>query len=94
MASQTSSQQIYIAKLQAFDWDYDLDVNLTKVEKSELLFVFENFQFLKGVKLNDNDNKASLLIHIVLGNGEYARIKTNERSLVGNEWDPIAEKTK
>lgn len=31
---------------------------------------------------------------MVLGNGEYARINTKDRPLVGNEGDPVAECTK
>jgi hypothetical protein len=49
--------------VQALDSDYELDVNLTRVNKSELLFVdnphYESlarrFQHLKEAKLNDND---------------------------------------
>ena len=88
--------------VQALDSDYELDVNLTRVNKSELLFIdnpryeslVRRFQHLKEAKLNDSDTKASLPIHIVPGNGEYARIKTKDRPLVGNEGDPIAECTK
>jgi hypothetical protein len=77
-------------------------VNLTRVNKSELLFIdspryeslVRRFQHLKEAKLNDNDAKASLPIHIILGNGEYACIKTKDRPLVGNEGDPIVECTK
>ena len=35
-----------------------------------------------------------LPVHVVLGGGEYARIKTENRPRVGNEGEPIAELTK
>ncbi|CAB3992546.1 Hypothetical predicted protein, partial [Paramuricea clavata] len=42
----------------------------------------------------NTETKKSLPIHVVLGSGEYARVKTQERPRVGNEGEPIAELTK
>ena len=39
MTSRTARLEIYNANVQALDSDYELDVNLTRVNKSELLFV-------------------------------------------------------
>jgi hypothetical protein len=86
MTSRTARLEIYNANVQALDSDYKLDVNLTRVNKNELLFIdspryeslVRRFQHLKEAKLNDNDAKASLPIHIILGNGEYACIKTKD----------------
>lgn len=102
MTSQMARLEIYKVNVQAPDSDYELEVNLTKVDKSELLFVenpqYENllkkFEHLKEAKLNDTDTKTSLPIHVVLGSGEYARVKTQERPLIGKEGEPIAEYTK
>ena len=102
MTSQTARLQVYQAKLQALDTNYELDVNLRKVNKSQLLFVdnphyesiLKKFQHLKDAKLNETDTKPSLPIHIVLGSGEYARVKTKASPLIGKEWEPIAERTK
>ncbi len=44
--------------------------------------------------MDDTDTKPQLPIHIVLGNREYARIKTSTKPLVGKELEPIGEKTK
>ena len=38
--------------------------------------------------------KPHLPVHLVLGAGEYTRIKTATKPLVGREGEPIAEKTK
>ena len=49
---------------------------------------------MKGVHVNDDDTKASLPVHVVLGSGEYARIKTETKPKLEKENDPIAELTK
>ena len=53
-----------------------------------------NYSHLKGVHVNDDDTKASLPVHVVLGSGEYARIKTETKPRIGRENDPVAELTK
>jgi hypothetical protein len=40
------------------------------------------------------DMKDRFPIHIVLGNGEYARIKTSTKPVIGGDHEPVAEKTK
>ena len=32
--------------------------------------------------------------HVILGSGEYARIETKTKTVVGEEGEPVAEKTK
>lgn len=44
--------------------------------------------------MNDNYTKPSLPIHVVLGSGEYARIKTQTKPRIGQENEPVAELTK
>ena len=43
---------------------------------------------------NDKDSKEQLPIHLILGVGEYAKIKTSARQKVGVPGDPVAELTK
>ena len=89
-------------KIQAIDSDYELETNLTKVNKGELVFVdnpqyanlHKKYDHLKEVKVHETETKRSLPIHVVLGSGEYARVKTNERPLIGSEGEPVAEYTK
>lgn len=52
------------------------------------------YPHLQEVKMDDEDTKAHLPVHVVLGAGEYARMKTNCRPLVGRDGEPIAELTK
>ena len=44
--------------------------------------------------MDDNDTKDKLLIHVILGISEYARIKTCSKPLVGGPGEPVAEETK
>ena len=48
---------------------------------------------MKGVNVYDDDTKACLPVHMVLGSGEHARIKTETKPRIGRENDPIAELT-
>ena len=56
--------------------------------------LIEHYQHLEPVKIDDKATKRQLPIHLVLGSGEYARIKTSTKPLVGKDFEPIAEKTK
>ena len=49
---------------------------------------------LRGVTMDDHDKKPLLPVHLVLGNGAYAQIRTSSKPLIGGEdGQPIAEKT-
>ena len=48
---------------------------------------------LDGVKMIDNDEKAQLPVHAMLGASEYARIKTKSEQKVGSPDEPVTEKT-
>ena len=102
LTSQTARMELYDAKVSSLDGSYEMKVRLTKVEKGELLSMdnpgyeklIESYQHLEPVKMDDKATKRQLPIHLVLGSGEYARIKTSTKPLVGNDFEPIAEKTK
>ena len=80
----------------------DVTLQSTKVNKTKLMAIenpryselIENHPHLKGGSFYDNDTKASLPIHTVLGNGEYARIKTETTPRIGKPNTPVAELTK
>ena len=102
MATQTARMEFYDAKVNSIDGNYEMNVTLTKVDKSELLSInnpgynklMERYQHLESAKMDDHDTKPQLPIHLVLGSGEYARIKTRTKPLVGNDGEAIAEMTK
>ena len=56
--------------------------------------LLEKHPHLKGVTMNDTDERPRLPVHIILGNSETPRISTREPQRVGREWDPVASYTK
>lgn len=101
MSSRYERLETYRTEIKSVDGDFSMEVKLIKVNKNELLNVdnpnYENltstFSHLKDVKMDDYDTKAQLPIHVILGSGEYARIKTL-RPCIGKEGKPVAELTK
>lgn len=76
---------------------------MTKVHKTELLTIanpshsqlIQRYSpHLKGVHLNDDDTKPSLPVYVVLGSGEYAKMKTETKPRINKEDEPVAELTK
>lgn len=62
-----------------------MDVSLTKVNWGELLSLeypryeqlIKTYSHLRGMEMDDTDAKPLLPIHVILGTGVYAQIKTN-----------------
>ena len=83
MASKTTRVEIHDAEVSSLDENFKINVKVSKVNKPELLFVknpnydqlLRKHDHLRGVTMDDSDTKPQLPIHLVLGNGEYARIK-------------------
>ena len=72
------------------------------MDKGELLFL-ENPQYqeviarnshLSGMAMNDVDAKSRLPVHIILGAGDYAKVKTESAPKIGEVGQPVAELTK
>ena len=93
---------MYNSLIESIDGSFRMNVKLTKVNKGELLTVdnpkyqqlINNYSHLKGIEIKDRDTKQQLPVHVVLGSGEYARIKTETKPHIGKDGDPVAEKTK
>jgi len=102
MSSQVTKLEVLDTLIESLDGNFRMSVKLTKVLKGELLTVdnpkyeqlIDNYSHLKGMKLDDFHTKEQLPVHVVLGSGEYARIKTYTKPLIGRDGDPVAEKTK
>ena len=68
-----------------------MEVELSKVERKTLLTLenphysrlIEKCQHLNGVVMEDNDQKAEFPINVILGVGEYSKIKTKTMIKVG-----------
>ena len=102
MSSQVTKLEMYDTQVESLDGNFSMSVKLTKVHKGELLTVdnpryqqlISNYSHLKGIEIEDFDTKEQLPVHVVLGSGEYARIKTETKPQIGRDGDPVAEKTK
>ena len=102
MSTRTSQMEFYDAKVSAVDESYKMNVKLTKVEKGELLSIsnpeytklIDRYQHLDPVQMDDSDTKQQLPVHIILSSGEYTRVKTDTKPLVGGDGEPVAERTK
>ena len=99
------TMQVYAIKMDSLSDDFNVEVNLMKIEKEELLFL-ENPHYkeiirihshLQGVHMDDDDDdddKDLLPVHILLGANDYAKIRTSENLRVGRIGEPVAEHTK
>ena len=102
MASKVTQLEIYDLEFHSVNDQFVLPVRATKVNKAELLTIenpkygelIGNYPHLKGVSVNDDYTKPILLIHVVLGSGEYAKIKTQTKPRIGQQNEPVAELTK
>ncbi|CAB4034174.1 Pol poly, partial [Paramuricea clavata] len=102
MSSRVTRIESYDVVIGSVDDSYEMEVRVTKVNKGELLRIdnpryeqlIRKHQHLNQVEIADHDSKQQLPIHMILGSGEYARIKTGTVPLVGEDGDPVAELTK
>ena len=94
--------EVYRIKLNSVKGNFEMEAEVTKVEKPHLMMLdnprykklVEKHPHLKGVTMDDNDERPRLPVHIILGNSECPRISTTEPQRVGREWDPVASYTK
>ena len=101
MNSTTRNNEIYKATIQSLSRTFTMEVEFSKVERKTLLTLenlhysrlIEKYQHLKGVVMEDNDQKQELPIHVILGIGEYSKIKTKAIIKVGEQSEPVADKT-
>lgn len=92
LGSVTREMELCTVSVAAVNGDFEMDVNVTKVEKGELLSMdnpnYENlintYEHLNGVQMDDVDKKSKLPVHLILGAGDYMRIKTADKPRVGN----------
>jgi hypothetical protein len=102
MGSKTACMEYYDTKISALGGSYKMNVKLAKVQKPELLNIINpgyeelegKYNHLQDAVIDELDTKKKLPIHLVLGNGEYARIKMSTKPLIGGKCKPVAEKTK
>ncbi len=82
---------IFHIEIKSTSGEFSLEADVTKIDKHELLSlpnpryeqILEKYQHLSGVVFNNKDSKEQLPIHLILGVGKYAKIKTSSRQKVG-----------
>ena len=102
MFSTTRKLEIFDVEISKFSEKFKINPLVYKVEKSTLLSlpnpkykaIIDQYKHLAGIKINDNDTKPELPIHMILGASDYARIKVAERPRVGSPGEPVAELTR
>ena len=93
MNTSTVRMESYQATVEAVNGSFQMEVQLNKVHKGELLKIenpnyeklISTYPHLNEFNMDDKDTKEQLPVHVVLGTGEYARIKTDSRPLIGRE---------
>ena len=102
MATTTTRMEVHKATVASKTGDYQLDIDLIKVNKGKLLEI-ENpryeiltriYPYLKGIRMDDNHDKPLLPVHVILGARVYAKIKMDARPRIENQGKPVAEQTK
>ena len=100
--STTRKIETYELKVGNMEGTFAFRMEASKVERYELLTlpnpryqeIISKHQHLRGVKINDVDEKDELPVHVILGAGAFCNIKLAEKPRIGNAFEPIAENTK
>ena len=101
MNSTTKNIDVFKVQIESVYREVSFEVELCKVERRELLKLpnpyyadlIKRYHHLKGITIDDNDQKKELPIHVVLGASDYSRIKTMMKPRIGQPGEPVAEKT-
>ena len=98
----TKNVEIYDVDISDTNNKTVLPISVTKIDRREILTV-ENLNYpeilakyphLKAVHMEETATKKELPIHIILGAGEYTKIKIAGYQRVGKIVEPVAEQTK
>ena len=102
MHSVVKKSEIYHFEIGDINQEFKIGIEINKLEKEVLLElpnlnypeIQKSYNHLKDIIINVTDTKKELLVHVILGAGDYTKIKTQERARVGQPGEPIAELTK
>jgi uncharacterized protein YoxC len=104
MMMESCNKRIEVHKVTicSLDNDFKINTEVTKVDRDKLLTLdnpkyqdkINLFAHLQGVSMDDDDTKAELPVHVILGASEYAQIKTETKPRVGHPGEPVAERTR
>ena len=99
---ETRTMQVYEVVKRSVTRGLTLNVNVTKIEKRELLpldnprysDLVKKYPHLRDIKMEDSDTKARLPVHVIIGANDFAKIRTSDRLRVGRRGDPVAKRTR
>ena len=82
MHTTSCKTEIYLLDIASLDGSFHLLAEISQAEKDVLLKVsnpnyvrlVQKFRHLKGIKVEDNDLKSELPVHLILGSSEYSKI--------------------
>ena len=101
MNSTTKSIEVFNVQIENVHHDVSFEIKLCKVERRELLKLpnphyadlINRYHHLRGITMDDNDQKKELPVHVILAASDYSRIKTMTKPRIGQPGEPVAEKT-
>ena len=97
LSSTATKVEIYSANLKSIEGKFDMDIELCKVHRPQLMTInhpnftglCEKYSHLEGVKVNeDPQNRDQIPILVVLDASEYAAVKTRAAQRVGLPGQP------
>jgi hypothetical protein len=102
IGSVTKNIELYQIRVKSLESDFSLEMQVSKIDREKLLVsenpryaeIIAKYNHLRAVEMTDKDDKAELLVHLVIGENEYTKIKTETSPKIDRQGEPIAEKTK
>ena len=97
MHSVVQKTAIYELQIRDTNHEFTLKIESDKVEKEVLLEIRnpnysemqKKYAHLSDIIITDHDTKTDLPVHVILGAGDYTKIKTQERVTVGQLGEPV-----
>ena len=101
MNSTTNNIQVFKVQIENNHRDVLFEPESHKVERRELLKLtnphyidlIKSYHHLRGITMDNNNQKEELPVHLILGASGYSRIKTITKPRIGLLGEPVAEKT-
>ena len=92
---------VYGVTISSLNGKFRLKTEVTKVDRGTLLSldnpkygeVLQKYTHLERVHMDDDDTKAELPVHIILGTSDCAKINTENKPKIGRPGEPVAEIT-
>ena len=101
MNSTTKNVEVFKVQIENVHRDVSFEVELCKVERRELLKLpnphyadlIKRYHHLRGITMDDNNQKKELPVHVILGASNYSRIKTMTKPRIGQPGEPVPKQT-